>query len=49
MKEELIKSKYLILDSVNFIQKNYKRYNFYIVSGSEHNELNFLCQKLQIN
>ncbi|HEG3340327.1 haloacid dehalogenase [Campylobacter jejuni] len=48
MKEELVKSKYLILDSVNFIQKNYKKYNFHIVSGSEHNELNFLCQKLQI-
>ncbi|HDZ5087583.1 TPA: HAD family hydrolase [Campylobacter jejuni] len=49
MKEELVKSKYLILDSVNFIQKNYEKYNFHIVSGSEHNELNFLCQKLQIN
>ncbi|ECP7610346.1 HAD family hydrolase [Campylobacter jejuni] len=49
MKKELVKSKYLILDSVNFIQKNYKKFNFHIVSGSEHNELNFLCQKLQIN
>ncbi|EIP0948986.1 HAD family hydrolase, partial [Campylobacter coli] len=49
MREELAKSKYLILDSVNFIEENYKKYNFHIVSGSEHNELNFLCQKLQIN
>lgn len=49
MREELVKSKYLILDSVNFIKENYKKYNFHIVSGSEHNELNFLCQKLQIN
>lgn len=49
MKEELIKSKYLILDSVNFIRKNYKKYNFHIVSGSENNELNFLCKKLQIS
>ncbi|HFU2807142.1 TPA: HAD family hydrolase [Campylobacter coli] len=49
MREELVKSKYLILDSVNFIKENYKKYNFHIVSGSEHNELNFLCQKLQIS
>lgn len=49
MREELTKSKYLILDSVNFIKENYKKYNFHIVSGSEHNELNFLCQELQIN
>lgn len=49
MREELVKNKYLILDSVNFIKENYKKYNFHIVSGSEHNELNFLCQKLQIS
>ncbi|MCV3456941.1 HAD family hydrolase [Campylobacter sp. CNRCH_2016_0050h] len=49
MREELVKSKYLILDSVNFIKENYEKYNFHIVSGSEHDELNLLCQKLQIN
>ncbi|HEF9714818.1 TPA: HAD family hydrolase [Campylobacter coli] len=49
VREELVKNKYLILDSVNFIKENYKKYNFHIVSGSEHDELNFLCQKLQIN
>ncbi|MCV3430300.1 HAD hydrolase-like protein [Campylobacter lari] len=49
MREELVKSKYLILDSINFIKENYEKYNFHIVSGSEHDELNFLCQKLQIN
>ncbi|HEB9428917.1 TPA: HAD family hydrolase [Campylobacter coli] len=49
MRKELVKSKYLVLDSVNFIKENYKKYNFHIVSGSEHDELNFLCQKLQIN
>ncbi|EAK0255154.1 TPA: HAD family hydrolase [Campylobacter coli] len=49
MRKELVKSKYFILDSVNFIKENYKKYNFHIVSGSEHNELNFLCQKLQIH
>jgi len=46
MKEELINPKYLIEDSVYFIKKNYKSYNFHIVSGSEHNELNHLCNKL---
>lgn len=46
MKEQLVNPKYLISDSVYFIKKNYKNYNFHIVSGSEHNELNYLCAKL---
>jgi len=46
MKEQLINKKYLIEDSVDFIKTNYKHYNFHIVSGSEHHELNYLCEKL---
>ena len=48
MKEQLINPQYLIEASVTFIKLNYKYYNFHIVSGSEHNELNFLCDKLRI-
>jgi phosphoglycolate phosphatase-like HAD superfamily hydrolase len=48
MKEELTNKKYLIQDSVNFIKSNYKKYNFHIVSGSEHHELNYLCEKLDL-
>jgi len=33
----------LIKDSVNFIKENHQKYNFHIVSGAEHKELNKLC------
>ncbi len=46
MRSELTKEKYLIKESLFFIEENYKNYNFHIASGSEHNELNFLCEKL---
>lgn len=49
MKNELVKKDYLILDSLKFIQNNYKKYNFHIASGSEDSELKFLCEKLEIS
>jgi HAD superfamily hydrolase (TIGR01549 family) len=49
MRIELVKSKYLIVQTVEFIQKNQNKFNFHIASGSEHNELNFLCEKLGLN
>lgn len=48
MKEQLINKKYLISQTVNFIEKNYKNYNLHIVSGSEQNELRYLCEKLDV-
>ncbi len=48
MKEQLINKKYLIQDSVAFIKSAHKNYNFHIVSGSEHHELNYLCEKLDL-
>ncbi|MBD3808634.1 MAG: HAD family hydrolase [Epsilonproteobacteria bacterium] len=49
MKEQLANKKYLIQDSVEFIKSNHKNYNFHIVSGSEHHELNYLCEKLDLS
>jgi len=49
MKTKLTNIEYLIEDSIKFIKENYKIYNFYIVSGSEHNELNYLCDKLDVS
>lgn len=49
MKMELIKEKNLISDSISYIKKNYKKYNFHIVSGSDQEELRFLCKKLKIS
>lgn len=48
MKKELINPKNLILESVLFIKENYSNYNFHIVSGSDQNELRFLCRELNI-
>ena len=49
MKKELVNPNNLIEDSLNFVKNNYKNYNFHIVSGSDQNELRFLCKKLKIN
>lgn len=49
MRVELTHPKNLIQDAVNFIKNNYKTYNFHIVSGSDQEELRFLCQELKLS
>ena len=49
MKEELSNHKYLIEETVDYIHNNFKDYNLHIVSGSEENELRYLCEKLNID
>lgn len=48
MRVELTNPKNLIHDALNFIKNNYKTYNFHIVSGSDQDELRFLCKELKI-
>ena len=48
MKKELVKREYLIIDSLFFIKGNYKKYNLHIVSGSDEEELQYLCNELGI-
>ena len=48
MKNELINEKYLIKQTVEFLDKNYNNYNLHIVSGSDEQELRFLCKELKI-
>lgn len=48
MLEKLGDKNLLIKSSIDFIIKNYKNYNFHIVSGSDGKELNVLCKKLDI-
>ena len=48
MKLELVQKKYLIKETVDFIINNQDKYNFHIVSGSEHEELNYLCKQLDL-
>lgn len=49
MKTELTNKKYLIKETVDFIEKNYQNYNFHIVSGSDGKELNYLCKELELS
>ena len=39
----------LIKETINFIKKNYKKFNLHIVSASEQNELRFICKYLKID
>ncbi len=47
-KNELTKRKYLIDQTLQFIQNNRDRYKMHIASGAEHEELNYLCNELGI-
>lgn len=49
MRKELIDPKNLINDSVHFIKENHTNFNFHIVSGSDQEELRFLCNELNIS
>ncbi len=39
----------LIKDSIGFIEKNHKKFEMHIVSGSDQNELRDLCSSLEIS
>ena len=49
MKNELINPENLIQESLCFIKENYKNYHFHIVSGSDQEELRYLCKVLEID
>jgi phosphoglycolate phosphatase-like HAD superfamily hydrolase len=49
MKKKLTNDENLIQDSLNFIKQNFMNFNFHIVSGSDQDELRFLCKELNIN
>ncbi|MDW5288999.1 HAD family hydrolase [Formosa sp. PL04] len=49
MRKELTNPNNLISDSLNYIKSQYQNYNFHIVSGSDQNELRFLCDELGIS
>lgn len=49
MKECLTDPKLLIMDTVDYIVNNYEKVPMHIVSGSDGEELRYLCEKLEIN
>lgn len=48
MRSRLSDRKYLIEETLTFIENYHKAIPMHIVSGSDHIELNFLCEKLRI-
>ena len=49
MKKELIKKRYLIPETLEFLKNNYKGMRFHVVSGSDEKELKYLCKRLGIS
>lgn len=49
IEKNLFNKENLIEDTVDFIENNYKKYNFHIVSGAEDNELNLLCENFNLS
>jgi HAD superfamily hydrolase (TIGR01549 family) len=47
-KEELTNPKYIIKDAIDFIKENYQKYNMHIASGADENDLNYICDKLDL-
>jgi phosphoglycolate phosphatase-like HAD superfamily hydrolase len=49
MRTRLIDKSNLIQETVNFIRLNSENYNFHIVSGSDQEELRFICSRLNLS
>ena len=49
MKRELLNRELLISDSISFVKENHQNYKMHVVSGSDQNELRYLCQELQLD
>ena len=48
MRKELIKKKYLISETIEFLNWASNKYYLHIVSGSEEKELQYLCKNLEV-
>jgi phosphoglycolate phosphatase-like HAD superfamily hydrolase len=48
MRTQLNDKSRLIDDSMNFIKNNYEKFDIHIVSGSEKEELHWVCEQLEI-
>ncbi|HET7361053.1 MAG TPA: HAD hydrolase-like protein [Salinimicrobium sp.] len=49
MREKMLEGPMLIQDSITFVRENFKKFEMHVVSGSDGNELRFLCEKLGIS
>ena len=49
MKELLVNPNLLVLETINFVKENQGKYIMHITSGSDQDELRFLCKQLGID
>lgn len=49
VKEKIIDPNFIIQDTMSFIAKNHSRLRFFIASGSEQEELRYICHSLKID
>jgi phosphoglycolate phosphatase-like HAD superfamily hydrolase len=49
MRDKLCDKNLLIEETINFIKLNYRNFTFHITSGSDENELRFICKELDIS
>ncbi|MFA6136947.1 MAG: HAD hydrolase-like protein [Sulfurimonas sp.] len=49
IEQKLYDKSNLMKETLHFIENNYRKYNFHIVSGAEHNELNELCKYFELS
>jgi len=49
MRKLLLNKDLLIQETINFIKRNQENYRMYITSGSDQEELRFLCKSLEID
>ena len=49
MKELLVNPKLLVDETLNFVKENQGKYIMHITSGSDQNELRYLCQSMEID
>ena len=48
MREKLVDKRYLITQTVDFLKRHHNRYRLHIASGSDQEELRYLCTQLGI-
>lgn len=48
MRKELINENLLITETVEFVKRNHETFNMHIVSGSDQEELRFICEQLNL-
>jgi HAD superfamily hydrolase (TIGR01549 family) len=49
MRSELVNQNLLIQDAIGFVRAKFQNYKMHVVSGSDQNELRYLCHELRLD